>query len=259
VEDGLVVYEPSRSHHPAHTFRISARDLARFGQLYLQDGRWDAAQVIPAAWVAESTRPITDFGNGTGYGYMWWIYETGSLGTAYSYLNQHDFYMARGTGGQALYVIPSADLVIVHRGDTDHSREVSGSDVWRIADMILGARTGEPDLGSEVRSVEVIPFESQLPAPEPLPIVELSPEVWAGYYGEYEIAPGAVARVYEWKGRPFGFFPGHGEAELFALGDNRFTVRVVSGVDIHFERDDGGEVEAMEVTIDSQRVRATKR
>jgi CubicO group peptidase (beta-lactamase class C family) len=38
--DGFRVYEPTKSRHPAHTFRISTRDLARFGQLYLQRGRW---------------------------------------------------------------------------------------------------------------------------------------------------------------------------------------------------------------------------
>ena len=41
--DGFRVYEPTKSLHPAHTFRISTRDLARFGQLYLQEGRWAAA------------------------------------------------------------------------------------------------------------------------------------------------------------------------------------------------------------------------
>ena len=37
--DGFRVYEPTKSRHPAHTFRISTRDLARFGQLYLQEGK----------------------------------------------------------------------------------------------------------------------------------------------------------------------------------------------------------------------------
>jgi CubicO group peptidase (beta-lactamase class C family) len=40
VADGFRVYEPTQSLHPAHTFRISTRDLARFGQLYLNEGRW---------------------------------------------------------------------------------------------------------------------------------------------------------------------------------------------------------------------------
>jgi CubicO group peptidase (beta-lactamase class C family) len=259
AEDGFVVYEPSRSRHPAHTFRLSTRDLARFGQLYLQGGRWAGRQVVPAGWVAESTRPITDFGDGTGYGYMWWTYEAGSLGAAYPHLNRHHLYMARGTGGQALYVIPSADLVIVHRGDTDHDREVVGRDVWHVADRILGARTGPPEPEPALQPVEVIPFESRLPAPDPPSLVELPPEAWGAYYGDYEVATGAVARIYAWEGRPFIFFPGEGDAELFPLGEDRFTVQVVSGVDVRFERDAAGAIEALEVRIGSERVRAPKR
>ena len=63
---GFRVYEPTKSLHPAHTFRISTRDLARFGQLYLQDGRWEGQQLLPVDWVKESTRPHTDDGDGTG-------------------------------------------------------------------------------------------------------------------------------------------------------------------------------------------------
>ena len=74
--DGFRVYEPTKSRHPAHTFRISTRDLARFGQLYLQEGRWAGRQIVPADWVTESTRPHTDDGDGTGYGYMWWTYQS---------------------------------------------------------------------------------------------------------------------------------------------------------------------------------------
>src|SRR4051812_9199652 len=48
---GLEVLEPDRSQMPAHSFQISARDLARFGQLFLDDGRVGAQQVLPAGWV----------------------------------------------------------------------------------------------------------------------------------------------------------------------------------------------------------------
>ena len=110
--DGFRVYEPTKSRHPAHTFRISTRDLARFGQLYLQEGRWAGRQIIPADWVTESTRPHTDDGDGTGYGYMWWTYQAGSSFTAkYPMLGKNTFYRALGTGEQGVWVIPDEELV----------------------------------------------------------------------------------------------------------------------------------------------------
>ncbi|MBC7895303.1 MAG: serine hydrolase, partial [Cytophagaceae bacterium] len=140
--DGFKVYEPSGSVHPAHTFRMSTRDLARFGQLYLQRGTWAGHSLLSPRWIDESTRPHSDLGGGTGYGYLWWTYAKGSMGTRYPRLDVHDTYAARGTGGQFVLVVPGEEIVVVHRGDTDNGREVRGPDVWRIAELVLAARTG---------------------------------------------------------------------------------------------------------------------
>jgi CubicO group peptidase (beta-lactamase class C family) len=53
--DGRYAQSPV-SRHPAYPFRLSARDLARFGVLFANGGSWNGRQVIPAAWVRESTR-----------------------------------------------------------------------------------------------------------------------------------------------------------------------------------------------------------
>jgi CubicO group peptidase (beta-lactamase class C family) len=58
--------------YPAYVFFASARDLARFGLLYLRHGRWREQQVIPAEWVDESTSPYSTTNSGSGYGYLWW-------------------------------------------------------------------------------------------------------------------------------------------------------------------------------------------
>jgi CubicO group peptidase (beta-lactamase class C family) len=93
---------------------MRARDLAKLGQLYLQEGRWNGTQVVPASWVRRSTLMHTSVGApGQGYGYQWWV-QKGPRGKAYA---------ALGYGGQAIVVLPALDLVIVvttvPMGDTD--------------------------------------------------------------------------------------------------------------------------------------------
>jgi CubicO group peptidase (beta-lactamase class C family) len=87
--------------HPAYPFWVSARDLARFGQLYLNNGNWNGAQVIPSGWIRESTAAYSDTSRG-GYGYMWWIHPSGA-------------YYAHGHMGQFVLVIPEQEIVIVSR------------------------------------------------------------------------------------------------------------------------------------------------
>ncbi|HUF50578.1 MAG TPA: serine hydrolase [Longimicrobiales bacterium] len=256
---GFLVVEPSLSRHPAHTFTISARDLARFGQLYLQQGRWQGREVIPASWVRESTHAHTDFGNGTGYGYMWWTYAPGSLGAGYQHLDSYELYMGRGTGGQAVYVIPAAELVIVHRGDTENGRGVSGAHAWRIAELILGAREADPKAEPATIALAPTAFTSQLP-PARLPaFVTLDAAALDRVTGSYELAPGAVLRVFEFEGRPFINVPGRGEAELFAVSPLEFVIRVEAGVRIRFETAAGGAVTAVVVRQGTQEMRAPKR
>ena len=167
--DGFRVYEPTKSRHPAHTFRISTRDLARFGQLYLQEGRWDGRQLLPADWVKESTRPHTDDGDGTGYGYMWWTYQSGSTFTA-KYRGWAGTRSSGGsaTGEQGLWVIRDADLVVVHRADTDNGRTIGSEDHWKLVESIVAARRREPQPNPGLRALRPAALASQLP-PAPIP------------------------------------------------------------------------------------------
>lgn len=86
---------------------LRPRDLARLGQLFLQQGWSGTRSIVPAEWVAEATEPrFADLGGvgpiGTlSYGYLWWIDV------------ENDAFMARGHGGQLVYVVPSLHLVVV--------------------------------------------------------------------------------------------------------------------------------------------------
>ena len=108
-------YTGADSIHRAYPIRMSARDLARFCLLYLHKGAWGGKQIVPAAWVAESTRPYSDAGRDRGYGYLWWTAppqpHTGLFGEGW--------FSALGAGGQYGFVKPSLDLVVVLRVDRD--------------------------------------------------------------------------------------------------------------------------------------------
>jgi CubicO group peptidase (beta-lactamase class C family) len=93
----------------------TARDWARFGQLYLDDGRWDGERLLPEGWVAYSTTPVEAQGIEHGYGAQWWLNDRGdgSLRMADAPM---DAFWASGNEGQQVVVIPSAELVVVRLG-----------------------------------------------------------------------------------------------------------------------------------------------
>ncbi|MUZ75548.1 serine hydrolase [Agrobacterium vitis] len=103
-EDGRYISE-TQSQHAAYPFTLSARDAARFGQLFLNNGRWDGKQVVPASWVRESTKPYSATDRGSmGYGYLWWTLNPKVFGPGAA--------LASGYGGQAIAIVPSKRLVV---------------------------------------------------------------------------------------------------------------------------------------------------
>ena len=136
VEDGFYQYE-SLSIHPAYPFRMTARDMARFGLLFLNNGMWGDERIISEAWVRESTTSYSDIGSGMGYGYMWWI--TG--GEVLSNL-EGGSYFASGYRGHYILIIPQMDLVIVHRVNTDIDNAVSSLEFFYLVGLIIDAKTG---------------------------------------------------------------------------------------------------------------------
>jgi CubicO group peptidase (beta-lactamase class C family) len=257
--DGFLVYEPSNSIHPAHTLRMSTRDLARFGQLYLQDGVWNDRRLISHEWIAESTSPKSTTGEPfRGYGYLWWTQAAGPA-KRYPEVDTRNLFYGSGTGGQLVVVIPSDDLVIVHRGDTDHGRNIAGRDAWRIVELILEAHTSRAVSLAGVKPLTPVALTSQLPPVVAPAYVTLDSKLITALSGEYDVAPGVVVRVFEFNGRLFASFPGQGEAELFRLTRSDFTIRVMSGVRISFERDTRGVVTGFSGSIGPQRVHGVKR
>ena len=107
-----VTYESSEeSIHSAYRFWISARDLARFGVLFQQEGQWNGQQIIPRGWIPDSIEPYS-ISNRVGYGYSWWRV------VGYPDWLSSGAYYASGTGGQKFLIDPDRKLVVVHRTDT---------------------------------------------------------------------------------------------------------------------------------------------
>ena len=144
------------SMHRAYHFEITARDLARFGLLYLRKGRWGNKQIVPQAWVERNTHADEmirwhDLDAG-GYENLWWIEYKG----AHLFGNglPEGTYAASGAGVHVVMVIPSKRLVIVNRVDNDPPQKdphtvvltaeraiVPTATMGEIVKMILAAQT----------------------------------------------------------------------------------------------------------------------
>lgn len=94
----------------------SARDWARFGQLYLDDGVAGGKRILPEGWVKYATSPTPHAW--VGYGAGFWTNLGNSYGARYRVDHgwPHDAFLAKGTIGQYVIVVPSQRLVIVRLG-----------------------------------------------------------------------------------------------------------------------------------------------
>lgn len=125
------------SEHPAYHFDMTARDMARFGVLILNNGTWNGQQLVPAQWLAESTSgkiAVPENKGGGSYGYMWWVHDGGnftSLG-----LSKKAF-SAQGNWSQLILIDPEKRLVIIHRA---YRRTIDGRKVLSLLRKIIAAK-----------------------------------------------------------------------------------------------------------------------
>jgi CubicO group peptidase (beta-lactamase class C family) len=123
VLDDTKYISGTESMHAAYPFRMTARDMARFGLLYLRKGEWRGKQIVPRSWVIESTTPYSDAGPKGGYGYLWWCAIDGRL---FPSVNLAGAYVAWGIGGHYILMMPDIDTVVVHRFNTDADDDAPG-------------------------------------------------------------------------------------------------------------------------------------
>jgi CubicO group peptidase (beta-lactamase class C family) len=97
----------------------TARDWARFGLLYLNDGVVNNERILPEGWVAQSTRPVST--DKRGYGYQIWLNTGGDTLIKRYPAAPADMFYADGFESQLIFVIPSKNLVVVRLGLTQHN------------------------------------------------------------------------------------------------------------------------------------------
>ncbi len=119
---------------------VRTADIAKFGQLYLQQGRWQEKQLLPAAWVAEATaRQVSNGSNprsdwDQGYGYQFWRCR-------------HGAYRGDGAFGQYCLVLPEQDAVVAITGGVKDMQAVLNL-VWEHLLPALKPRRLRADAGA---------------------------------------------------------------------------------------------------------------
>ncbi len=142
TENCYYQYEDSLSMHPAYSFRMSARDMARFGVLYQKSGNWNGIQIVPPDWIIESTTTysILDSATGIGYGYMWYTIPEGS---GFEQLIGASGFYHTGIGVHIVIILPKLKLVLVERYDTDGAWTDPGDAGTQLGLMIINSRIPE--------------------------------------------------------------------------------------------------------------------
>jgi len=91
---------------------MTPRDMAKFGQLFLNGGEWNGDRILSGEWVERSTQnrinPGVNWANG--YGYLWWLRNLQANGMTYP------SFKAIGWGGQEIFVFEDLDMVVVFTG-----------------------------------------------------------------------------------------------------------------------------------------------
>ncbi len=244
LQDTYYHLEKENSIHPAYPFRMSARDMARFGLLFLRQGRWRDKQVLSEEWVKVSTashfrEPDTTPNRHYAYGYLWWRIVDGPF-------KELGMYSARGYGGHSIDVIPAADLVFVHRVDTywdlsSHLRRarkrVADAQRFELLDLVLKARISAPRAKPKTVSLRRVSRHAN--------VVKLPPKVLKRYAGEYDFG-GFRLRVKAMDDRLLIGTQRMGDFGLLPLSQTRFVIEDIEAPGA-FELDGSGRPSGMTV------------
>ena len=208
--DGYYRYETDKSRHPAYLFKLSARDFARFGHLYLNQGQWKGEQIIPQDWVEKSTNAYTAdtgsrFQNFGSYGLLWWTMDIQGVRA----------YYASGAGGQRLYVLPALNMVVAHLANNYFENRLGEVEVNELVKTLLLARTGPPNPKAKLLE--------QTSVQKPVPTVALDLKSAAKFQGTYQ-HPRLGSFKITMQNEALSLETGIGYFRLLPLGNDAFFV-----------------------------------
>ncbi|MEL6255260.1 MAG: DUF2306 domain-containing protein [Bacteroidota bacterium] len=163
-----------KSRYSAYHMHLSTRDMAKIGQLMLQEGKWEGKQLISKDWIRKISSAVTPVDTVSAryrrdassplhlsYGYMWWVFER-----MYDNPDFEGAYTATGHGGQYITVIPKKKIVIAHKttldflgyaGISERSSTPSWRYWWMLRNLMLN-RKGLTQLAEEKSTDEIIDF-----------------------------------------------------------------------------------------------------
>jgi CubicO group peptidase (beta-lactamase class C family) len=122
--------DPQGIYFGGNNLALSPASLLNFGRLYLEGGKFNGRQVLPAAWIAESWQPRflnSSFNRRHDYGYLWW--HTTFAG--------HSTWFAWGYGGQFLLVVPGLDAIVVLTCDPDTRERGTNNLIYDLMERVI--------------------------------------------------------------------------------------------------------------------------
>lgn len=207
--DGEYYYELEYSNHPAYHLKMSARDFARYGQLFLQGGKWNDKQILSKEWVNNSTYPVSKHGGGgkigRWYGWLWGVSE---------YYSDYKMFFASGTGGQFLAIFPTEGLILVTLSNTYQKDKLYDREIVKLFDLILASKINNP-----LENPELISLKTSSRIPENLYLQKLD---YSKYIGDFTI-DGEKVSIIELNGDLI-LKDYYMKLKLFPISQNRFYV-----------------------------------
>ena len=100
-------------------FASNAKDFARFGKLYKNNGKWNNEILLDSTFINKATNPV--FNSSPYYGYGWWLYN----------YNDKKVYTMNGHRGQFVIVFPEEDIIIVRLGDKNQEGDNDDGDLYK--------------------------------------------------------------------------------------------------------------------------------